>query len=143
MNDILKRLSTVEMENKELKRQINKLSNNGEGFKNKPTSTTEIKINENEIVNGRRSRRSGEASTSIRNIDEEEDYIPLINRLQIIQYSKRVEGVANEKILNRNDGKNPTPSSMVRKIKLKSRKKSSKALLSITTKETTTKVSCI
>ena len=83
MSDILKRLSIVEMENKELKRQLKELSKNKEVLNNKETGNNEEKLNDDEVVN---TRRVGEPSNSGPKEEDEEDHVPLFNKLQLIKY---------------------------------------------------------
>ena len=69
MRDILKRLSTLEMENKGLKRQIKEPSKNEEGLNNEETVNNEGKLNDDEAVN---TRTVGEPSNSgLKEEDEE------------------------------------------------------------------------
>ena len=51
----------------------------------------------------------------------------MINRLQIIKYSKSDHGIAHVKFVKVKDETKKTPFSMIRKIKMKSSKKTFKA----------------
>ena len=103
----------------------------------KQTVNNEDKFNDDETIN---KRRASQTSSSGPNVEDEDDDVSLINKLEIIKYLESTKGVAHVKFLKNNDEKNITLSSMMRKIKMKSRKKTSKGLLSNTTKQTTTKV---
>ena len=124
MNDILKRLSTLERENKDLKDQIKKHWKNEKECKDEEKVNDEGK-NEDETA---KEATVDEATNSGQDEEYDDDDVPLINRLKIVKYSESAKEVAHVKFLKTTEQKNKTPSSMVRKIKMKSRKKTSKAL---------------